>query len=475
MNSDATQATFYWHDYETFGLNPALDRPAQFAGIRTDMDFNIIGEPDMFYCRQSDDYLPSPEAALITGITPQITQAKGLTEAEFAEKIHQQFKQPNTCVIGYNNIRFDDEVTRNIFYRNFYDPYAHTWQDGNSRWDILDMMRACYALRPEGIVWPENSDGLPSMRLELLTQANGISHENAHDAMSDVYATIAIAKLVKEKQPKLFNFLFSLRNKRKVEALIDIVGMTPLVHVSGMLGAERGFTSWVVPLAWHPTNNNAVIVADLGQDITPLLTLETAELKQNLYTPKSELGDNLPVPLKLIHINKCPVLAPAKTLLPENAERLGIDRVACLENLKRLKAQPEVRDKVIGIFQDERNFDHGNNVDAMLYDGFFTTADKTNFEILRRTPHEQLSALNLKIADDRFNELFFRYRARNYPHLMSMPEQQKWLTHCRETLERTAPDYFAKLDALAIEHSHDERKMQLLHQLFTYGQSLIGA
>lgn len=475
MNSDANQATFYWHDYETFGLNPALDRPAQFAGIRTDMDFNIIGEPDMFYCRQSDDYLPSPEASLITGITPQLTQAKGLTEAEFAEKVHQQFKQPNTCVIGYNNIRFDDEVTRNIFYRNFYDPYAHTWQDGNSRWDILDMMRACYALRPDGIVWPENSDGLPSMRLELLTQANGICHENAHDAMSDVYATIAIAKLVKEKQPKLFNFLFSLRNKRKVEALIDIVGMTPLVHVSGMLGAERGFTSWVVPLAWHPTNNNAVIVADLGQDITPLLNLDTAELKQNLYTPKSELGDTLPVPLKLIHINKCPVLAPAKTLLPENAERLGIDRVACLENLKRLKAHPQVRNKVIGIFQDERTFDNGNNVDTMLYDGFFSAADKANFDILRRTQPELLSGLNLKINDARFNELFFRYRARNYPHLMSMPEQQKWLAHCRESLEKSAPDYFAKLDALAIEHSHDERKIQLLQQLFIYGQSLIGA
>ncbi|KXO10155.1 Exodeoxyribonuclease I [Moritella sp. JT01] len=475
-NKTATdQPTFYWHDYETFGLSPSLDRPSQFAGIRTDMDFNVIGEPDMFYCRQSDDYLPSPEAAMITGITPQKTQAEGVSEAEFSKRIEAQFSLKNTCIIGYNNIRFDDEVTRNIFYRNFYDPYAHTWKDGNSRWDIIDLMRACYALRPEGIVWPENDDGLPSMRLELLTKANGIEHANAHDATSDVYATIAMAKLVKEKQPKLFDFLFNLRSKRKVESLIDIINMTPLVHVSGMFGADRGFTSWVVPLAWHPTNNNAVIVADLAQDITPLLELSADELRERLYTPKKDLGDLAPIPLKLIHINKCPVLAPAKTLLPENAERLGIDRNACLANLKRLKESATLRENVVGVYQVEREYPKSNNVDSMIYDGFFSAGDKANFEILRETAPEQLAGLQLKIGDARFNELFFRYRARNFPHLLSMPEQQKWLNHCRTVLEDAAPAYFARLDALAIENSHDERKMKLLQQLYLYGQTIIGA
>ncbi|MDU3078054.1 MAG: exodeoxyribonuclease I, partial [Mixta calida] len=282
MSDNANQPTFLFHDYETFGKSPALDRPAQFAGIRTDMDFNIIGEPEVFYCQPADDYLPQPEAVMITGITPQLAQARGVTEAEFARRIHALFTVENTCVVGYNNVRFDDEVTRNIFYRNFYDPYAWSWQNGNSRWDLLDVMRACYALRPDGINWPENDEGLPSFKLELLTQANGVEHNNAHDAMSDVYATIAMAKLVKEKQPKLFEFLFRHRTKQKINTLIDIPQMKPLVHISGMFGALRGNTSWIAPLAWHPENRNALIVCDLAGDITPLLELDADALRERL-------------------------------------------------------------------------------------------------------------------------------------------------------------------------------------------------
>ncbi|MBZ6428721.1 MAG: exodeoxyribonuclease I, partial [Kalamiella piersonii] len=322
----ASERTFLFHDYETFGKSPSLDRPAQFAALRTDSDFNPVGEPQIFYCRPADDYLPQPEAVMITGITPQVARARGVSEAEFAARIYALFTEEQTCVVGYNNVRFDDEVTRNIFYRNFYDPYGWSWQNGNSRWDLLDVMRACYALRPDGIVWPENEDGFPSFKLEHLTKANGVAHENAHDAMSDVYATLAMAKLVKEKQPKLFDFLFTHRNKNKLMTLIDIPQMKPLVHVSGMFGAARGNTSWIVPLAWHPDNRNALIVADLAGDMSPLLEMDADALRERLYTRKSELDDSeSPVPIKLVHINKCPVLAPANTLRPEDAARLGID------------------------------------------------------------------------------------------------------------------------------------------------------
>ena len=237
MQDSVNQPGFLFHDYETFGTSPSLDRPAQFAAIRTDAELNVIGEPEVFYCKPADDYLPQPQAVMITGITPQEALAKGDNEAAFARRIHDLFTVPQTCIVGYNNVRFDDEVTRNIFYRNFYDPYAWSWQHDNSRWDLLDVMRACYALRPEGIAWPENDEGLPSFRLEHLTVANGIEHQNAHDAMADVYATIAMAKLVKTRQPRLFDYLYSHRNKRKLATLIDVPQMKPLVHVSGMFGA----------------------------------------------------------------------------------------------------------------------------------------------------------------------------------------------------------------------------------------------
>ncbi|GAB7217389.1 exodeoxyribonuclease I [Dickeya oryzae] len=372
MQNQHIEPTFFVHDYETFGKHPAKDRPAQFAGVRTDLNFNVIGEPIVIYCQPADDYLPEPEAVMITGITPQVAQKRGVREAEFASHIHEAFSVPGTCIMGYNNIRFDDEVSRNLFYRNFFDPYAYSWQQGNSRWDLLDMLRACYALRPDGIVWPENDDGFPSFRLEHLTRANGVEHTQAHDAMSDVYATIAMARLLKQAQPKLFDYLYALRNKNKVSALIDIPQMKPLVHVSGMFGAARGNTSWIVPLAWHPDNRNAVIVCDLAEDIQPLLALDADELRTRLYTRRDLLAeDESPVPIKLVHINKCPVLAPASTLRPEDAERLGIDRQHCLNNLQLLRQNSGVREKVVALFADAPPFEAAKDVDLQLYDGFF--------------------------------------------------------------------------------------------------------
>ncbi|KEY60332.1 exodeoxyribonuclease I [Serratia sp. DD3] len=474
--SSKANPTFYIHDYETFGKSPSLDRPAQFAGVRTDLDFNLIEEPLVVYCAPADDYLPDPEAVMITGITPQQALAKGVNEAEFARQIHQAFSVPGTCILGYNNIRFDDEVSRNIFYRSFYDPYAYSWQNGNSRWDLLDVMRACYALRPEGIHWPENDDGLPSFRLEHLTAANGVEHQQAHDAMSDVHATIAMAKLVKQAQPRLFDYLLQHRNKHKLNTLIDIAEMTPLVHVSGMFGAARGNTSWVSPLAWHPDNKNAVIMCDLAGDITPLLTLSADELRERLYTPRNRLAaDQAPIPIKLVHINKCPVLAPAKTLLPENAERLGIDRQACLENLKVLRQHPEIREKVVALFAEAPTFTPSNNVDAQLYEGFFSDADKAAMKIIQQTKPQDLPLLDLTFGDSRIKALLFRYRARNYPQTLDDSEQRRWLLHRQDVLNTDrVQEYLLQLDALYQQYQGDEKKTALLKALFDYGKQLVG-
>ncbi|MEQ9875251.1 exodeoxyribonuclease I [Pectobacterium brasiliense] len=474
--AEKTQPTFFIHDYETFGKHPARDRPAQFAGVRTDMDFNIIGEPLVIYCRPADDYLPEPEAVMITGITPQVALAKGVNEAEFARQIHDAFSVPGTCIMGYNNIRFDDEVSRNIFYRNFYDPYAYSWQNGNSRWDLLDALRACYALRPEGIVWPENDDGLPSFRLEHLTKANGISHEQAHDAMSDVYATIAMAKLFKQAQPKLFEYLFPLRNKNKISALIDIPQMKPLVHVSGMFGAARSNTSWVAPLAWHPDNRNAVIMCDLAGDMTPLLELDSAALRERLYTRRDAMeADQSAVPLKLVHINKCPVLAPANTLRPEDAERLGIDRQRCLDNLALLRNNASVREKVVELFAEAPAFAASDDVDLRLYDGFFGDADRMAMKIIQETAPQNLPALDLTFADNRLEPLLFRYRARNFPGTLDDREQQRWLQHRRAvfTPERLQ-DYLSELSNLYQLHEDDKEKMAQLKALYAYAQELVG-
>ena len=476
-----TQPNILWHDYETWGISPKFDKPSQFAGIRTDLDLNIIGKPEMFYCQPPQDYLPQPEACLVTGITPQKAQQQGLCEADFAARIHGLFTQPNTCIAGYNNIRFDDEVTRYLLYRNFYDPYAREWQNGNSRWDIIDMVRACYALRPEGINWPtveRDGEQVVSFRLELLTKANGIAHEAAHDAMSDVYATIAMAKLIKDKQPKLYEFIFNLKNKKQVAELLDVYNMTPVVHTSSKISSAHGCTSWFAPFAYHPSNKNAIIAVDLAQDPQPLFDLSSDEIKARLYTRHDDLApDELPIPIKLIHLNKCPVVAPAKTLLPENAQRLNIPRELCLTNLAKLKQHLEVRDKLSDVFSADFEGDENIDAEQALYGGnFFSHSDKAQMEILHQLPIEQLASHPFKFQDPRLSTLLFRFRARNYPQTLTTQEQQKWQQHCQDKIQSggkgllSLDEYMIKIENLVHEFESNEAKMKVLKALYQYVQ-----
>ncbi|MBL0711020.1 MAG: exodeoxyribonuclease I [Colwellia sp.] len=481
MTNNNEKATILWHDYETWGISPKVDKPSQFAGIRTDLELNIIDEPEMFYCQPPVDYLPQPEACLVTGITPQKAQHEGLSEVEFAKRIHDLFSTPNTCVAGYNNIRFDDEVSRYLFYRNFYDPYAREWQNGNSRWDIIDMVRACYALRPDGIEWPtveRNGEQVVSFKLELLTKANNISHEAAHDAMSDVYATIAMAKLIKEKQPKLYDFIFNLKNKKQVAELVNVADMTPIVHTSSKISSQYGCTSWFAPISYHPVNKNAVICVDLARDIEPLLSLTSEDIKTRLYTRHDDLApDEKPIPLKLIHLNKCPVVAPAKTLLPENAKRLNIPRDYCLENLALLKKHSELRDKLSDVFSSE-SFDNSEiDAEQALYGGgFFSHSDKAQMDILRDLMPEQLGSYPFKFQDERLSVLLFRYRARNYPNTLTSVEQQKWQQYCQNKLLYggkgilSMDEFMINIENLAHENEESKPKMLVLKALYEYVQ-----
>lgn len=281
-------ASIFWYDFETTGIQAHSDRPMQVAGIRTNEALEEIGEPLNIYCRLADDILPHPMASLITGIGPEVLEQQGLFEAEFIDRLQQEMMQPQTCTAGFNNLRFDDEMTRATLYRNFYDPYAREWQGGNSRWDLIDVLRCTWALRPEGIHWPEQ-EGRVSFKLENFTAANHIDHGQAHDALADVRATIAVARLLRERQPKLFNYLYALRRKDAVQERIRL--LQPILHVSGMFAVERHCLAPVLPLAWHPTNRNALIVCDLHADITPLLTLDAQALKERLYTCHDELAE----------------------------------------------------------------------------------------------------------------------------------------------------------------------------------------
>lgn len=470
LKNEPQQPTLYWHDYETFGLSPGADRPSQFAGIRTDLNLNVIDEANEWFCRAPSDYLPSPEACLITGITPQQTLQKGVSESEFIRHINNQFSKPDTCVVGYNSIRFDDEVTRFTLYRNFLDPYQREWKNGCSRWDIIDLVRTCYALRPEGINWPVDENDVPSFRLELLTKENNLAHDQAHDAMSDVYATIAMAKLIKEKQPKLFQFCFNLRKKDNVLNTLKLGSFTPITHISGMFPALQGCASYVLPIAEHPFNKNAVIVLDLNKDLTNLKTLSVAEIRQYLYTTATDLPEGMTRPaIKLIHINKCPVVAPAKTLTEERADILGIDRKQCRESLEFIKHNLDLAEKCQQIFAEENRPVKKQTAEEMLYSGgFFSYADKALIKKISESNWDKLSNQTFSFEDPRLSTLLWHYRARNAPQSLTIDEQEKWARHCSSYLLENTDAYVNKIEALAMDNQNNPEKIELLQQLYHY-------
>src|SRR5688572_166853 len=360
--------TIFWHDYETFGGDPRRDRACQFAGIRTDEHLNIIDDPVEIYCQPAPDFLPDPFSCAITGISPQQALAKGVTEAEFCARIASELMQPGTCTAGYNSIRFDDEVTRQLLYRCFYDPYEREWKNGNSRWDIIDLLRMTHALRPEGIVWPTQEDGSPSFRLQELTKANGVEHEHAHDALSDVYATIAMARLVRQKQPKLYEFVYNLRNKNRVLPLLDLGRQEPVVHASRMFAAQRGCLAIVLPLVQHPRNNNGIVVADLLTDPAAWMDLGADELRTRLYTKSENRPEGqVRIPLKTIHINRCPAVAPISVLTDSVKNLYALDMDAIYRHRQQLLSAKELALKVAEIFNDLHADDAGGDPDLMLY------------------------------------------------------------------------------------------------------------
>jgi exodeoxyribonuclease-1 len=459
--------SLYWHDYETFGLEPKCDRPAQFAGIRTDEELNIIGEPLNIYCKLTDDILPSPEACLITGITPQKVAKTGLNEAEFMQKIYHELIQPNTCTVGYNNLRFDDEFTRFGLYRNFLPIYDREWKNDNSRWDIIDLARMTYALRPDGINWAFKENGKPSFRLTDLTTANNISHDNAHDALADVYATINLAKLIRQKQPKLYDYFYKNRFKYTAKKILkaDI-----LIHISRMFPSENGCTALVTPIV--ELNKNEIVVYNLNYAPSPLAKLSIDEIKQRIFTTNEKLAENNieRIHLKSVHLNRCPALAPYGVLGKNDkiAERINIDKSLHLRHLEMIKNIKGLDKKITQVFAQPK-FPPEKNPEYQLYGGFFDKVDEKLRSEISNKSAKQLIDFRPIFNDKRLAELFFRYLARNYPQALTKQEQQSWHKFVHENLQNSYHKHIKEIEKLLL----DNKNNHILNELKIYANNLI--
>ena len=473
-------ASFLFYDLETFGADPRTSRIAQFAAMRTDTDLNEIEEPISIFVKPADDLLPSPVATLITGISPQRALHEGMNEAQAFAIIFDEMARPETCTLGYNSLRFDDEFVRHGLFRNFYDAYEREWRAGNCRWDLLDVLRLAHALRPEGLIWPKREDGATSFKLEHLAEANGVRIGDAHEALSDVRALIGLARKFRQAQPRLWDYALKLRDKRFAASLIDVAAMTPVLHVSQRFPASRLCSAPVVPLARHPRIDNRVIVFDLEQDPETLLRLSPEEIADRLYTPAADLPEGESrIALKEIHLNKCPVLVAWDHLRASDFERLHIDPSQAQARAALLRdAGPALAEKVRQVFASERDRTPPD-VDASLYDGFMGDGDKRIFAEVRATPPLALGAKTFGFRDPRLPELLFRYRARNWPETLSASERARWddyrrlrLCEQRSLSEYSFDTFRAEIVSLRLAHAGDGSRQALLDRLEAWGQEL---
>lgn len=449
----------------------------QFAAILTDGNLKEIKRVN-WTIKLSSEILPDPNATLITEITPQSTQ-KGMSEPEFLKKLHEELLLPDTIVTGYNTITFDDEVMRYTLWRNFYDPYEWQWKEGRSRWDIITLVRMTRALRPEGIEWPFSAEGKAHNILGEIAKVNNLEHTNAHDALSDVEVTLDIARLVKEKAPKLFDFLLNLRDKKVAESYLDLEAPKPVVHTTYRFPINDLHTSVVFPLCPTPGRAGGVLVYDLRYDPTKFFTMSPSQLKRLTYTKRNHLGEfeEERLPVKLVQFNKCPALAPLEVLTPPAAKRINLDLKTVKENLEKLKkGLPVFAQKVYEAYKpEEGKFPPKTDPDLQLYDGFLPDSDRNLSSAVRSAKPKELKSSNFAFEDVRLAKLFTLYKARNFPEELSETEKAEYEGYKQNKFRVGTPgtppleEYLKELERLS-KTKLSKKKLELIKELQNWAE-----
>ena len=446
---DRVSQTFFFYDLETSGLSGRDDRIMQFAGQRTDMNLEPIGDPVNVLVALNDDTLPSPEALMVTGISPQQTVADGYTEAQFTDLILNEIFTEDTIAVGYNNIRFDDEFIRHLLWRNFRDPYEWTWRDGRSRWDLLDVVRMTRALRPEGIKWPV-VDGKPVNKLELLTKENGIDHFKAHDALSDVEALIAVTGLIKKVQPQLYEYLLKMRDKNEIKKLVNLDSKQPFVYSSGRFDAEHQKTTVAFPLTSGKNGN--VIVYDLRIDPTPFVDLSSSDLTKKLFATWEERQAEgfLKLPTKELQYNRVPAVAPLGVLEQGDGwSKIHLDKATIEKHKNILVAAPHFAENIRTVFENKPEFKKSPDPEAQLYDGFLNDADRLRTQAVASAGEKDLADMHPEFQDERLAPLLLHYKARSFPRSLSEDESKEWEKWRAKRIASRLPDFAKSMGRLS--------------------------
>jgi len=455
--------TFLFMDYETFNINPKGGRASQFAAIRTDNKLNYIPQKAInIFCEQSMDNIPSPKAALITKITPaKIDRIKHNVEVsynhthdvkatvhneyDFSQIIHREMTYPGTCTLGYNSLKFDDEFTRNLLYRNLFDPYEREWKNGNSRFDVYHLVLATFVLNPSYLNFPNAKDNetkqvlihpvthqpLPSFKLEELSVANGIIHQNAHDAFSDVEATVQLMKKIKDQDEFFFNEFFALRNKNNVAVFIANSYNKPFICISPYFGREN--YSFALVYTIYQSDRRAICI-NLNSDIEPLISLEVEELKEHFNNKDVKIKN-----VVFITFNQCPILAKIADY-SDRIRSFNLDKTKLENNLKLLREKfPIIRDKITEIYKnsfENIEAEHFEDTDMQIYSGGFFSQEEKKIQAVIHDVIKQdtINQLNDSNFPKRIKEMFFKIKGRNFQDKLSPKDKEAWFSYCSKRI-----------------------------------------
>ena len=467
--------TFFFYDLETSGFSARYDRIMQFAGQRTNDELELIGQPVNLLVKLTDDILPSPGAVLTTHITPQMTVADGISEADFCRYFLEQVATPDTTILGYNSTRFDDEFIRHTLWRNFHDPYQWAWVEGRDRWDLLDVTRLVRALRPEGINWPtkrvaETDQLITTVNLVDMAKCNGFENDNAHDALADVKALISLARLLRQSQPTMWRYLLDHHDKRSILNIITPSQPKPFVYASGRYSSSYQKTTVATVIAEGRTPNS-YLVWDLRYDPVDFTSLSEAEILGNLTADRAtrRQDDFVPIPIKELSINKCPAVAPLVVLDSASEVRISLSQAEAMKHYHQLNSQAGLIKRLTRAWCKRPAFPPASDVEGKLYDSFTPKSDQAKIRLVAAADSAGLADLHPNFTDERLDELLFRYKARQYPASLSESEEERWRKFRRAKLERELPAYLSELSKLASSPAADQF---ILEELQLWAESI---
>lgn len=477
MIADEVQ-TFTFYDLETFGTDSQRDRIVQFAAIRTDSEFNPT-ERTIIYCCPPKDYLPSVEAIMVTGITPAYAAANGFKENVFIEKVLEFLTRPNNCVLGYNSIKFDDEFIRHTAYRNFFPAYKFNTSNSSSRWDILPLTRLCAALCPEGINFPIVEDeNRYDLRLEALTVANNLPHQHAHDALSDVEATIALARLIKNKQPQMFNYVFNHKTKNSLYQILNDphtgqLMQRPMVTINTHFGPEHLFTGVVLPICYDEHMSN-IYCWDITQPIDNFSDLPSPEELDCDATKLSDLG------IIKIKLTACPIIVPYNVLTKNSrAERVMINMQQVEETLTYLRNNNLLQEFLSSYIAKYTEYYSSKNSskrdpDLCLYSLTYNSRrdsyqDSNTSERMHAEEKNNPQIINdISFLNQDLENLLFLYKARNFEFLLNPEEQMKWNQRISKYGAEHGSDFMQELSDNCAIYEKNQDKLNLLRETAQY-------